>query len=326
VGNASEPTYDAALYAGADPHEEDDLSGLDRGDNVGVAQTEGEAPSTEPAAEPAGTPEAEAPSVEQEPEAPAQPGSESEPEAVAPRKDIRIPKERFDEVNERRKAAERRAQELEARLAQHDPAKVTNFDFDAKEQEYLTATLDGDFEKAKALRREIRAAEQTAFAALAEQRANVVREATKAELEFQQTVAELNSTYPVFDPNAEGYRADLVDEALELHSSFLGRGYAPAAALRKAVLYVARANGVAEAAEQEAPKAAALKAAAPKEKAPAVKAPNIKQKLETAAQQPPKQQGRGTGTESVLDVATMTEEDFDALPESTLRQLRGDVF
>ena len=280
-------------------HDEDaDLSELDRGDEVGE-ELEDEVEDAPVAPEPEPEPEPE-PAPEPEPEPP-------------PKQENRIPKSRFDEVNERRKAAERRAQELETRLSQHDPARAAQFDFERAEKDYMDAVIDGNTDRAMAIRRAIRAAEQAAFTALAEQRANHAREATKAELEFTQTVERLNTRYPVFDPNHPSYNQDMVDEALELHGGFVARGYSPAAAMQKAAQYVARVYG----ADEPAPKTL--------DQASRAKKPDVTKKLGMAAQQPPKQAGRSAASEDTLDLDSMSEEEFDALPAATLRRLRGDI-
>jgi hypothetical protein len=299
----AENDLDDLIYAGADKHEDDeDLSGLGRGNEVEEPKEEEETPEAEP--------EAEVAAEEPEPEV------DTTPEAL--RADHRIPKQRFDEVNERRKAAERRAQELERQLSMRDPQRVVNFDFDAKEEQYAQLVLDGDLEKAKTIRREIRAAEQTAFERLADERASRVRDLTKAEMVFQQTVQDLNSTFPMFDPEQPDiYDKELVDEALELHAGFMNRGYAPADAIQRAVYYVAAARGLQPASGQVTPPA---EVAAPK-----AKKPDIQKKLDAAAKQPPKQAGRGMREEADVDFSSLSEEEFDALPESKVRALRGDA-
>ena len=311
------------------PEQDEDLSGLDRGDNVEVEDEEelDEAPAEDPEEEPeAGEPEQES---EEEPEAEESEAEEpEEPEAEEPEpepaaqaeKQHSIPKYRFDEVNERRKAAERRARELERQQELNDPSKAIDFDFDAKERRYAELVMDGDHDKALELRREIRQAEQTAYRVMAERQAEQTRESTKEELAFDTAVEELNAAYPAFDPNAEGYNKELVDEALDLHAGFLARGYTPAGALRKSVLYVAAMNGLRPAGEE--PVTPSLNEAP---KAPAKKKTDVKAKLEAAGKQPPRQKGVGVAGEKKVDLDSMSEEEFDALPEATKARLRGDA-
>jgi len=87
--------------------------------------------------------------------------------------------------------------------------------------------------------------------------------------------------------------------------------------MKRAVSYVAKANGLAGKSEQKA-----LAPAAPAvPKAPAT----VKSKLDAAASQPPIQ-GGVSGGEVEPDYANLTDEEWAALPASTLARLRGDTF
>ena len=72
-----------------------------------------------------------------------------------------IPKARFDEVNEAKKALQLQLDNalaaLEASKQQPTKQEAVNFDEDAQEQAYIDAMLDGDAPLAKTIRREINA-------------------------------------------------------------------------------------------------------------------------------------------------------------------------
>jgi hypothetical protein len=313
---------EALVYAGATPYEDEETEVENRGDDfvptgdepseqeidAGVEDPAPEAPAEteeKPAEVEAAEPVAEEPVVEE--------AKEEEPKHDEPR----IPKKRFDEINERRKAAERRLAELEAERKASDPGQYVDFDFDAKEELYAQHVLDGDLVKAKEIRAEIRRAEQTAFEKMAENRAMKVGERQKLQSELDSTIVELNAAYPVYDPSSPSYDQDVVDETLELQRGFIDRGYTPAVALRRAAEYVAAVNGLQPAAE--------MTAVAETEKVVPIKKPDIAKKIAAAEKQPPKQQGRNSATEALLDLDSMSEEEFDALPESKRRALRGDM-
>jgi hypothetical protein len=59
-----------------------------------------------------------------------------------------IPKKRFDEVNQRRKAAEDKLAQFERENKAMQQAQDATYDFDAKEKEYLDLVLDGKTEEA----------------------------------------------------------------------------------------------------------------------------------------------------------------------------------
>jgi hypothetical protein len=229
--------------------------------------------------------------------------------------DQRIPKQRFDEVNERRKLAEKKLAELEAAQQAAQQAETGNFDFDAKEQEYMELVVDGEFARASEVRKEIRAAERAEAQAAMAQQANMAREQTKVDLAFQDTVDALQNQYPAFDKDSAQFDETLVDEALLLHDGFLAQDMDPIAAIKKAVDYVARANGLNAAAEEAAP-----------DPVPEVKTPSKKQtqkKVEAKTKQP-QNLPKGERVEPSVDMESMSEEEFDALPESKQRELRGD--
>ncbi len=58
-----------------------------------------------------------------------------------------------------------------------------------------------------------------------------------------------------------------------------------------------------------------------------MKKPDVKRKAETAKQTPPEMQGKAAETEEPkMDFSSMSDEEFEALPESVKRRARGDVF
>ena len=54
------------------------------------------------------------------------------------------------------------------------------------------------------------------------------------------------------------------------------------------------------------------------------KVANINKKLQAADSQPPQMKGEGARGEKKLDLNTLSDDEFSALPEETLRRLRGD--
>ena len=309
---------DTSVFYGGDPIEDDDLSTLDRGDAL-EPSAEPETPVPTPSAEP----ETPVPTPSAEPEAPAEPAATEDgevPDGLKP--DHKIPKARFDEVNLKRKAAEARLKQLEDELNRlktpQDPAAT--FDFDAKEEAYMAAVVDGEFAKAKAIRAEIRQAEQAALRAEA---ARVKTEAvtqTQVELDFKSTVAELETKYPVFNSRAETFDEDATNEVLELHQVYMqmGKYPSPSDSLRAAADLIALKYGVSPSSTAAV---ADLAPSAPNQKQLAA----AKRKAEIAAAQPAIPQSGAPGVPAGPSVTTMSEDEFDALPESKKAELRGDV-
>lgn len=236
----------------------------------------------------------------------------------------RIPKSRFDQVNERRKQAEKKAKELEQQQKASDPQQVSDFDFDAKEKEYMEAVLDGETDKALNIRKEIRAAEQAAQEAKLQEVQSQAKTQTKAELELQETVGELQKEYPVFDAQSESFNQDLTDEALELYESFAQRGYEPADAMRRAVRYTVKVNDLDEKPVTQQQQTQTKKQSKQETKPQSPGKEQVQNKLEKAAQQPPDVSDASTEVENTPDIEAMPENDFDKLSEQEERRLRGD--
>lgn len=238
-----------------------------------------------------------------------------EPDATA---DQRIPKKRFDEVNERRKLAEKKVADLEAAAEARIDAENNAFDYDGKEREYMELTVDGEFDKALAVRNEIRAAEQARYESTVVETSAETREQAKVDTIFADTLAGLEEAYPQFSNKKDpDYNQDLVDEVLDLHETFMDRGYDPSIAIQRAVNYVAKANDIVALDELPAPKTEEV--IADKE----VSKKDILKKVVAKTTQP-QNLPKGDSTEPSIDLSSMSEEEFDALPESKKKEMRGD--
>lgn len=297
-------------FFGGDIDEPEEIADVDRGDDIPsledtLLDESGSAPAVEPpaAGEPPAEPEPEPETSAEEPEA------EDTKDEVKKKDNNFVPRARMNEVLEQKRAAEQRLKDLQAQLESKVPP--TDYPFDEKETAYMDAVLEGDHQKALAIRKEIRAAELELTRSVAATQAAQAKEATKAELEFTQVVQQMESDYPVFDQNSADYNQELVDEALELHAGFMSRGYSPAAAMRKAVTYVAKVNGLDAKVEAPAP-------------APKRTASTVKSKLDAATAQPPVQTGV-SGGEVEPDYRNLSDEDWDKLPKATIARLRGDI-
>lgn len=152
--------------------------------------------------------------------------------------DQRIPKARFDEVNEARKQAERALAEANAQIeamrsqgaapapAPADPPKPA-FDVQAKEKEYLDMLMEGETEKATQIRMEINThiAEQAETAA--EQR--ILKRAAQSELSAVSN--KIVEDWPYLD-TPEGKSA--IELIVYRRHQYEQQGLSPAAALQRA--------------------------------------------------------------------------------------------
>ena len=258
-----------------------------------------------------------------------------------------IPRSRFDEVNERRKIAEatmaRQAEELEALRAaskqgqqqqdqaEEQGAKVVEFDFEAKEGEYLDAVMEGDTDKAKSIRREINTALTTQIRqnSLAE-----ARELVRAESQ-QQRVSEaaeaVISAYPLLDSTSKDADQDAIADVVDLRDTYIRRGKDPVQAMIDAANKVARMNGWKPADEnsgdgdddsdgnntRQAPKNGS--------RTEDRRAQSVSRGAAAQRNQPDIRSGVGQRVkEGTLDVSKMSDDEFERLSETEKSRLRGD--
>jgi hypothetical protein len=248
---------------------------------------------------------------------------EEEAVAEAPKsKKPMVPKARLDEVLAKQKALQKQLDEVNAANAKSEEAPES-YDFDAKEVEYQNMVLDGETNKAVALRREIRKAERADLEFEMRQEMSQTVNQDRQMTALQQAANAMEEAYPVFNRDSESYNEEYTNEVVELRDMFMQRGYEAVDALSKAVKYVVKDYDLGEV-EAEAP---SLAGTPKKSDELAKKRAQISKKLKAADAQPPELPGESSSLhgERALDVSAMTEEEFNALPEATLKRLRGDI-
>ena len=201
------------------------------------------------------------------------------------------------------------------------------YDFAAKEGEYQSLLLDGESEKATALRQEIRKAEREQLAYEMRQEMNQTVTQSQQATALQTAANELEANFPVFDQNSEVYNAEYTQEVIDLRDAFIVQGYGPVDALSKAANFVIKSNDLAAPTAEEGSTLAGDKAPTPQQDEVAKKRAEVSKKLKAAESQPPELPGESSADrgEKSLDINTMSEEEFNALPPDTLKRLRGDI-
>ena len=250
---------------------------------------------------------------------------EAEPESIAdekPAKKPMVPKARLDEVLAKQKALQKQLDEINAANEKAEEAPES-YDFDAKEVEYQNMVLDGETDKAVALRREIRKAEREQLEYEMRQEMSQTVNQDRQMTALQQAANAMEDAYPVFDSNSEVFDQDMTNEVVELRDAFIMKGYEAVDALSKAVKYVVKDHDLDKPAE-EAP---SLAGKAQKTDEVAKKRAEVSKKLRAAEAQPPELPGESSSNhgEKGIDLSTLTEDEFAALPEATLKRLRGDI-
>jgi hypothetical protein len=309
------------VMPGADKVEDDDAPQLDLNFETPEEEPEEVAEEEEVVAED----ETEEP-VAEEPEETVAEDEGSEPEAKAeepvaeekPAKKPMVPKARLDEVLNKQKALQKQIDDMKA-AQQPAPDAPEEFDFAAKEVDYQNHLLDGDAEKAAAVRAEIRQAERVQIEyEMTQKMTDTVSNNHQANA-LQQAAAALEADFPVFDQKSPSYDEALTTEVIELRDAFMVQGANPVAALSRAAKFVISENNLVDNSEPGSTLGSTDEVSK--------KRAEVNKKLKAADAQPPEMGGEGAATrgEKALDLSSMTEEEFDALPEATLKRLRGDI-
>ena len=271
--------------------------------------------------------EVEVPGEPEEEETPDDPTNIVEEEEIekpqAPEKSPMVPKSRLDEVLAKNKKMQKQLEDIQQKEAEAQ-AEAPQYDFDIKEQEYQQLILDGESNKAVQLRNEIRAAEKDQMMFEVQQQMGQTVQQSQAAQELQAKAAEIEETFPVLNENHADFSKELATEVMELRDAFIVQGYEPADSLAKATEYTLAAKhpdllqgsdevAAVQTSEQN-------KAVVEKRKKTAVK-----KKLQASQSQPPKMKGESTSKrKGVADVNVLSDDEFGALPEDTLRRMRGD--
>lgn len=241
--------------------------------------------------------------------------------------------ERIQELIRRNKDREADLQRQIAELQKATSATATAANLDQAEaqlaemeEKYAQLLLDGSAKEAAAVRQQMRQMERAISIAEARQEAAQAKDAVKAELAYDSTVAQLESEFPVLNPDAEEFDGELAQEVVEMHSAFVARGMAPATSIRRAVRYVMAERGITPGQSADGrgdvvdPKVAGLK-----------RTLDTKNRNAAAARaQPPNAAKIGAdssalgGDVSESSVLKMSQEDFGKLSDDALAKMRGD--
>lgn len=131
---------------------------------------------------------------------------------------------------------------------------------------------------------------------------------------YNTMVRELEALDPRFDPDHDDFDEELLDDVSELVESYEAKGMLATDALRKACKIMLR--------EDVFSKRPSLKRAPKPAQKAAARKTDVERNLRTAKRQPPEEPGaRSERAAELPDMATISEADFDALPESTLRRI-----
>jgi len=268
-------------------------------------------------------------------EVPGEPEEETEEEVVelveeeieepkASEKSPMVPKSRLDEVLAKNKKMQKQLDDIEQQQAETQAAAPT-YDFESKEVAYQEAILDGDSAKASSIRSEIRAAEKEQLMFEMQAQMGQTVSMSQAEQELAVKAQEIGDTFEVLNENSENFDVELAEEVRDLRDAFVTQGYTPADSLAKATEYTlaAKRPDLLQTAEDTTAVQTTKQNKAVVEKR---KKTTVKKKLEASKSQPPKMKGEGTSKrgDKVADINVLSDDEFGALPDDTLKRMRGD--
>ena len=245
---------------------------------------------------------------------------EEGPEIEEPKAPM-VPKSRLDEVLAKNKEMQKRLQTLESETKEEDDAP--KYDFVAREKEYQELVLDGETDRAAQLREEIRTAEREQMMAEIQGKMGQTVQQDREAHELQKKANEIMEVFPVFDQKSKQYDERLANEVMELRDAFIYQGYGAADSLAKATeitLIRSKPELLEGAVDSTSDPAPTLTQAVQNKKARA----NVSKKVAASQSQPPQMKGESTQNKKVVDINVMSDDEFGALPEETLRRMRGD--
>lgn len=238
-----------------------------------------------------------------------------------------IPKFRYDTASRRAKEAEERATQLEKALEEAKktgaPAPAAAADskdgqsvddyMAAKDAEYAKLLSEGEYQKAASVMAEIRRVERTAITTYFREQAEDVKDATTQAAALDRFISQVETDIPQLNPDDKEFDEDLSKTVMEVYDGLLAKGdRSPVDSMARALEIVVKQEAAASG-EGEDRKAAGLR-----------------RNADAARRQAPDMNDHGQDSDKKgqkgekKDVRELTEEEYDALPESKRRQLRGD--
>jgi hypothetical protein len=237
----------------------------------------------------------------------------------------RIPKERFDEVNERMKRAEEKVKDLENQLETTIESKIEPepepepYDYAAKDAEAMDALLEGDAKRYGEIQDEIRQATRDEAIREAKKLAAEGDLQVRETLTFEEAAAQIERNYPQFSEGTEEFNKAAYDELMDLYVGYAQSGrYTRVDAMRKAADNAVKIYGLNQVTDPEPEPAP--------DNVVNIKKTDVATKAKMAERQPPRMEAGTAGKEEPrVDVNSMSDEQYESLPESTKRRLRGDI-
>lgn len=303
-----------------------DLSTLDRGDSVPGDDTAPAPSGDDTVAAPQGDDTVAAPAGDDTVAAPAGDDTVAAPPAddkvQTTKRDHMIPKSRLDEEIRKRRDLEARLKALEDAAKppakdepKPDPATVVGTEewFDAQEDAYMEAVLEGKNADAKAIRKQIRTAELAKADEIAAKRSDHAVSRIDLQKELDSAITSLEDAFPALNANDPEYDSVITQAVLSAQATMLRQdetmtpGRAMIEAAKKLGFKLAEVDDASDAADEVPP-------AAPAKPAPAKPA------------QPPRAAPGGAPAGGDKAPLRLTEASVAKMSEVEKARARGDIF
>ncbi len=256
-------------------------------------------------------------------------GEEKDTDADAKGKEPVIPKHRFDYKNRKLKEAQDRVKELESLLEKskegREDADKTEKEKDIEEEledlnkQFNDALKDDDVDKQREINRQIQQKLVQQIKQIKEAASidpSDIRKQVIDSLSMNEMIDAVEAKFSVLNEDSKDFDPDLSDEILDMFDTLNGSGKydSSAMALARAVELIMGEPVVGEESKEE--------------KGSRSTKTNIDKNLETAKKQPPSvekaKNSEEGGLKDNIEASKLSEEEFDALPESTKKRMRGD--
>ena len=231
-----------------------------------------------------------------------------------------------DREREARIAAETKLRELQETAprkaeAKPDPVEALSSELDTMYLKVEEARADGDVKQAAQLQRQIDAINRDILKHESAKVAERTNTAARLNERYDAMLDVLEAQYPQFDPQADEFDVEQVKELNFTVTAFEKAGMTAPDALRKGVSLLLREDPFGKTAKRESKPAEEKKPVV----VPIAKKTDVAKSIDTNRRQPPDTSERGVNKdESRINPMQLTEDDFDKLPDSKKRELRGD--
>jgi hypothetical protein len=149
-------------------------------------------------------------------------------------------------------------------------------------------------------------------------------DAAREQVRLDMAIDHIEATHDEFNPDSEGYSQEVVDKVQELRNGFVATGkYSATQALLRAMDFVLPKKAM-DAPEDDADPDAKAK------KEDELRRTGLKKATDASNKTPADAKGTGddsdsAGLQDTINVDKLSYEDIAALPEATLKRMRGDI-